>query len=309
MHFVIVITATVLGIFLVPEICSAEPDSQDFLRQGAATDDDDLRRQSGAFGIITTSLLDLDRPPPPLTSRPGTPAPVVNACRASVEASARSFDPVHVDAVSAGEAVRGSDGVLRAPLEIQIIYSRGGEQEVRQSLVECHVDGDGRVVALQGLAESPVEPDREPDLEPNLEPELETDLEPDLEAELEPAPVRRAETETTGSLPSPSTDGAEVVEAFYHALGVGDGWAASEYVVPEKQREGPLSADAISGYFGGLARPLRTQRIARVGPEQYEVTYSYGIGSRHCEGTARVTLTSRVGVIYIASISANEDCS
>lgn len=241
---------------------------------------------NAAGGFIHGSQTHGDPSPPPLARIPGTPAPVVNACRASVDALARPLNPVQVDAVSAGKAVRGPDGILRAPLEIQIIYSHRGEWEVRQSRVECHVDRGGRVVALEGIGERVEEPT------------------------LKSAPTQRADaTAAAGSLPPPRTDGSEVVEAFYRALGAGDGEAAAQYVVPEKQIGGPLSAGEMSRYFGGLARPLRAQRIVPVGAEQFDVRYSYGIGSRYCAGSARVTLTTRDSVTYIAGIRATDDCS
>jgi hypothetical protein len=224
--------------------------------------------------------------PPPLTRRPGTPAPVVNACRAFIAEAARDLDPLYVDAVSAGRAVRGADGILRAPIEVQIIYSRGSGEEVRQSVVECHVDGDDRVVAMNDVYK------RAEDLKP------------------EPAPAQPNESLlATGSLPQPLADGGEVVEAFYRALGSGDGEEAAQYVVPEKQVDGPLSAREISAYFGGLARPLRAERIVQAGARQFDVRYSYRIGRRECTGSARVTLTSRNSVTYIEGIRATEDCS
>lgn len=286
MQFIIVVAATCLGLGFVPEICSDGHDSPRSIDQFPALNGDEADVFSGMVRVTrAASQVDRDADPPPLTRIPGTPAPVVNACRASVDAIARSLDPVQVDAVSGGLAVRGRDGILRAPLEIQIIYSHGGSQEVRQSRVECHLDRDGRVVALEGLEENADD------------------------TTMEAAPARPDEEPlATGSLP-PRIGGGDVVEAFYRALGEGDGAAAAQYVVPEKRMRGPLSASEISRYFGGLARPLRAADIVRSGANRFDVRYSYGIVGRDCTGSAQVTLTSRESVTYIASIRASEECS
>jgi hypothetical protein len=246
----------------------------------------DVAPDSGCAGSVLFVQSTETRNPPPLSTIPGTPAPVVNACRASILAAARSQNPVHVDAVSAGRAIRGSDGVLRAPLEVQIIYSRNGEQEIRQSQVECLVGEDGVVIALESGG------DRRDD------------------ATVEAAPAQREAREPIEErLPPSQLDGGEVVEAFYRALGAGDGAAASEYIVPEKRTEGPLSASAMSSYFGSLTRPLRAERIIREDAQQFGVRYSYAIGNRNCTGSSRVRLTNRGGMTYIESIRASEDCS
>jgi hypothetical protein len=195
----------------------------------------------------------------------------------------RALDPVQVDAVGAGRPVLDPDGILRMPLDVQIVYAHDGEFEVRQSQVECLVDRDGRVVALEDLGEN---------------------------SSGTPYELRQLDdVESTASLPRIAADPIDVVEAFYQALGAGDGDAASRYVVPEKQLEGPLSAGEISRYFGGLARPLHTHRIEEVAADRYEVKYSYGIGSRYCAGSARVTLTERGRATFIESITASENCS
>ena len=286
MQFIIVIAAICLGWGFVPETCSDGQTSARFIGQFTAGNGNDPDGFPGRVRVVGASQVNRDANPPPLTRIPGTPVPVVNACRAAVDAIARSLDPVQVDAVSGGLAVRGRDGILRAPLEIQIIYSHGGSQEVRQSRVECHLDRDGRVVALEGLAESAGD------------------------RTLEAAPAQgEGSAGATASIPPPRISGGDMVEAFYRALRAGDGVTASQYVVPEKRMRGPLSAAEISGYFGGLARPLRAERIVRLGADEFDVRYSYGIAGRYCAGSARVTLTSRDSVTYIESIRASENCS
>jgi len=46
------------------------------------------------------------------------------------------------------------------------------------------------------------------------------------------------------------------VEAFYLALGAGNGEEATRFVIPEKRTSGPLSATAISGFYSALVEPL-----------------------------------------------------
>jgi hypothetical protein len=224
------------------------------------------------------------RPPPART--PGAPTSAVDPCRAYILTAARALNAVRVDVVSAGREIRGVDGELRAPLKVRIVYSDGTERLERQAQVECRLDRDGRVVGLnvgdQGLDGPPGE------------------------AAAAQGDVRTSALERPQP---PRADGEEVVGAFYAALGSGDGEAASRTVVPEKRGEGPLSAARITRYFGGLARPLQTQSIARLEANLFDVRYSYGIGRRNCTGSARVTLTSRGDATYIESIAAKESCS
>lgn len=233
----------------------------------------------------------------PLTRMPGTPAPIVDVCRTSIIAAARPLDAVEVDAVSAGPAIGGSDDVLRAPLEVRIVYAREDGQEVRQSLIECQVNGDGDVIALVGVpgddtaAASPPLPPSPPPLPPRSPPRTD-------EIIAFRAPDRAIHA-----------SGGDVVTAFYRALGAGDGRAASGFVIPEKRSRGPLSADEMSRYFGSLSRPLRLERVEPVGSNLFAVRYSYEIGNRYCAGAASVTVTAAGAATLIESIAADETCS
>ena len=96
---------------------------------------------------------------PKLQYRPGTPNEVVETCRQAAIAAARTHasevgaELVRVDAASAGEMRRIRSG-QRAPVEIEIVYSRQGGRESRQGIVECRVDRRGRatIADLAGAA-------------------------------------------------------------------------------------------------------------------------------------------------------------
>ncbi|QKC73813.1 hypothetical protein EB815_16580 [Mesorhizobium loti] len=82
-----------------------------------------------------------------LTAKPGTPATVVQACRAAIMSAAKPLGAVRVRAVSAG-ALRQSGSALTAPIMVRIDYARRGGIEVRQAQVRCRLDKAGRVRAV-----------------------------------------------------------------------------------------------------------------------------------------------------------------
>lgn len=82
----------------------------------------------------------------PLKAIPGTPAAVVQACRAAIMSAATPLGAVRVRAVSAG-ALRQRRGALTAPIQVRIDYARKGGIEVRQAKVGCRLTG-GRVTAI-----------------------------------------------------------------------------------------------------------------------------------------------------------------
>lgn len=82
-----------------------------------------------------------------LTAKPGTPAAVVQACRAAIMSAAKPLGAVRVRAVSAG-ALRQFGGALTAPIKVRIDYARRGGIEVRQAQVGCRLDKAGRVRAV-----------------------------------------------------------------------------------------------------------------------------------------------------------------
>ena len=99
------------------------------------------------------------------------------------------------------------------------------------------------------------------------------------------------------------------VQAFYLALGAADGEEASKFVVPEKRSSGPLSASAISNFYGKLIVPLSLVDIAAMGSEQYRVRYSYiASGTGRCNGESIVQTIKVNGMNLIQSIRAASDC-
>jgi hypothetical protein len=99
------------------------------------------------------------------------------------------------------------------------------------------------------------------------------------------------------------------VEAFYLALGVADGEEASNFVVPEKRSSGPLSASAISNFYGKLIVPLTLVDILAAGSDQYRVRYSYvAPGAGRCNGESLVRTIKINGMNLIESIKALGDC-
>jgi hypothetical protein len=79
----------------------------------------------------------------------GISSQIVESCRGSIAAAALPYGAVRVEAVGAGRASRTQDGGVTAPLEVKVMYARGGARQVRQSRVACQLDAAGAVVALR----------------------------------------------------------------------------------------------------------------------------------------------------------------
>lgn len=101
---------------------------------------------------------------------------------------------------------------------------------------------------------------------------------------------------------------ASTVRAFYLALGAGDGKTASAYVVEEKRRKGPFSAQALSRFYGALSEPVELVSLDDAGKGRFTVHYRYASGSGRCEGVATVTTAERQGRFFIAGIKAHNGC-
>jgi hypothetical protein len=88
---------------------------------------------------------------PNLEHRPGTPTQVVQRCRDATIAPARAHamqqhaELVRIDATSAGEMWNTRSGQA-APIEVGIVYSREGGQELRKGVIECRLSRNGRAV-------------------------------------------------------------------------------------------------------------------------------------------------------------------
>ena len=115
--------------------------------------------------------------------------------------------------------------------------------------------------------------------------------------------------EVSDRLASRSDDPKSAVEGFYLALGEGDGIEAAQYVIPAKRISGPLSAPALSSFYGNLREPLRLIHVADLGSGRYRASYQFATKSGAvCQGTAVVTTTGDYGNSLISGIRAENGC-
>ena len=99
------------------------------------------------------------------------------------------------------------------------------------------------------------------------------------------------------------------VQAFYAALGAGNGEEAVKFVIPNKRSSGPLSATAISKFYGSLADPLTVVDVVAVRSGEYRVRYRYvAPGPRRCDGESIVRTIKVGGSNLIESIKAVSGC-
>ncbi len=99
------------------------------------------------------------------------------------------------------------------------------------------------------------------------------------------------------------------VEAFYLALEVGDGMAATRNVIPEKRSNGPLSAQALSGFYGNLKRPLKLAEVTPLGKNRFRARYHF---ENHdggvCDGSSVITTRQLGSLNLISGIRAESGC-
>jgi hypothetical protein len=99
------------------------------------------------------------------------------------------------------------------------------------------------------------------------------------------------------------------VQAFYMALGVGDGEEASKFVVPEKRSAGTFSPTALTNFYSRLIFPLTVIDVTALGPNEYRVRYTYVAPSTgRCNGESLVRTTTINGMNLIESIKAVGAC-
>jgi hypothetical protein len=99
------------------------------------------------------------------------------------------------------------------------------------------------------------------------------------------------------------------VQAFYAALGAGNGEEAVKFVIPKKRSSGPLSATAISKFYGNLANPLTLIDVVALRSGEYRVRYRYvAPGPRRCDGESIVRTIKVSGSNLIESIKAVSGC-
>ena len=108
--------------------------------------------------------------------------------------------------------------------------------------------------------------------------------------------------------PEGSEAGMTTVQAFYSALAAGDGWLAAQYIIPAKRRYGPLSAAAMSSFYGSLKRPLKLIDVSDLGGGRYRAAYSFETDTGRCEGTSVVRTVARDEEILIGRIVAENGC-
>jgi hypothetical protein len=95
------------------------------------------------------------------------------------------------------------------------------------------------------------------------------------------------------------------VQAFYAALSAGNGEEAAKFVIPKKRSSGPLSATAISKFYGNLPEPLTLVDVVAIRSDEYRVRYRYvAPGPRRCDGESLVRTTQVSGSNLIESIKA-----
>jgi Domain of unknown function (DUF4431) len=99
------------------------------------------------------------------------------------------------------------------------------------------------------------------------------------------------------------------VQAFYMALGVGNGDEASKFMVPEKRSSGAFSPSAITNFYSKLIVPLTLIDVQPAGANEYRVWYSYvAPGAGRCNGEAIARTTKINGMNLIESIRSVRDC-
>jgi hypothetical protein len=99
------------------------------------------------------------------------------------------------------------------------------------------------------------------------------------------------------------------VQAFFLALAAGNGDEAASFVIPDKRHVGPLSADAMTRFYGNLDEPLTLLDVVPVRQDEYRVRYTFVTRApRRCDGVAIVRTTRANGENFISSIKAVNGC-
>jgi len=106
----------------------------------------------------------------------------------------------------------------------------------------------------------------------------------------------------------PSATGAEVVQAFYSALGRGDGDKANSLMSLEKRAAPAYQPDAIEVFYGHMTEPLTLVSVSAAGATDYEVGYRYRKKSAVCNGRAIVTVQQSDGHNLISRIRPLGNC-
>jgi TPR repeat protein len=107
----------------------------------------------------------------------------------------------------------------------------------------------------------------------------------------------------------PDSVAQAVVSQFYGALARGDGPAAAEMIVPAKREAGPLSANALGGFYTNLRSEFVLDSVVAGGSNLVTARYRYVMtDGRTCYGSSVVSLVKRNGTSLIAKIKALAGC-
>ncbi|MBV9757671.1 MAG: hypothetical protein JO047_11495 [Alphaproteobacteria bacterium] len=130
-------------------------------------------------------------------------------------------------------------------------------------------------------------------------------------------PANQPAPEATGAAPeareaatpdteaeAPQRSPVATVAGFYAALHRGDGYAAQDYLVPEKRGHGHYAPAAMSRFYGGLVQPLTLVGEQPEGDHQVAAQYRFRSGWGICNGSAVVQLRGDM----IQSITAKNHC-
>ena len=123
-----------------------------------------------------------------------------------------------------------------------------------------------------------------------------------------PVPVTPTPPAFVQTEPAMAADpGADVVRAFYTALGRGDGATASKLVVPERQT-GHFDPQAMTKFFSSLSKPLQSLGVEPAGQNSYQATYTYVATTKVCNNSVVVSLTKRNAQYLIQNIDSRGGC-
>lgn len=99
------------------------------------------------------------------------------------------------------------------------------------------------------------------------------------------------------------------VQAFYMALGAGNGDEASKFLVQEKRASGAFSPTALTSFYSRLIFPLTIIDMTAVSSNEYRVRYTYVAPTTgRCNGESIVRTTKINGMNLIESIRTVGEC-
>jgi hypothetical protein len=124
----------------------AGPDSRQIART-MRSGSPDVWGYSKRYGWIRGTAENVAAIDAPLALKGASRDRLLSSCRKAVASTARSYDLVSLEAVSAGRRGR-ANGRIVAPVEVRAVYAFPGGHEVRRTMVRCELDRSGRVKLL-----------------------------------------------------------------------------------------------------------------------------------------------------------------